>query len=49
MSLKEELLNTAKPFLMKEGIDSSKEIIATNSTSFDELGMANSKPGEFSQ
>lgn len=49
MSLKQELLNTAKPFLMKEGIDSSKEIIATNSTSFDELGMANSKPGEFSQ
>ena len=49
MSLKEELLNAAKPFLMKEGIDSSKEIIATNTTSFDELGMANSKPGEFSQ
>lgn len=49
MSLKEELLNAAKPFLMKEGLESSKEIIATNSTSFDEMGMANSKPGEFSQ
>lgn len=47
MSLKEELLNAAKPFLMKEGLESSKEIIATNSTSFDEMGMANSKPGEF--
>lgn len=49
MSLKEELLNAAKPFLMKEGLESSKEIIAKNSTSFDEMGMANSKPGEFSQ
>jgi hypothetical protein len=49
MSLKEELLTAAKPFLMKEGLESSKEIIATNSTSFDEMGMANSKPGEFSQ
>lgn len=49
MSLKEELLNAAKPFLMKEGLESSKEIIATNSTSFDEMGMANTKPGEFSQ
>ena len=47
MSLKEELFNAAKPFL-KEGLDSSKEIIAANSTSFDEMGMANSKPGEFS-
>lgn len=47
MSLKEELFNAAKPFLMKEGLESSKEIIATNSTSFDEMGMANSKPGEF--
>ena len=49
MSLKEELLTAVKPFLMKEGLESSKEIIATNSTSFDEMGMANSKPGEFSQ
>lgn len=49
MSLKEELLTAVKPFLMKEGLESSKEIIATNSTSFDEMGMANTKPGEFSQ
>ena len=46
MSLKDQLFETAKPFL-KEGLESSKEIIATNSTSFDEMGMANSKPGEF--
>ena len=45
MSLKEQLLQAAKPFL--EGVESSKEIIAQNSTSFDEMGMANSNPGEF--
>ena len=46
MSLKDQLFEAAKPFL-KEGIESSKEIIANNSTSFDEMGMANSNPGEF--
>ena len=46
MSLKDQLFEAAKPFL-KEGVESSKEIIATNSTSFDEMGMANSNPGEF--
>lgn len=49
MSLKEQLLEAVAPFLMKEGLDSSKEIIAQNSTSFDEMGMANTNPGEFSQ
>lgn len=46
MSLKDQLFEAAKPFLA-EGVESSKEIIATNSTSFDEMGMANSNPGEF--
>ncbi len=46
MSLKEQLIAAAKPFL-KESLDSSKEIIATNSTSFDELGMNTNNPGEF--
>lgn len=45
MSLKEQLIETAKTFL--EGIESSKEIIADNSTSFDEMGMATNEPGEF--
>lgn len=45
MSLREQLFEAAKPFL--EGVESSKEIIATNSTSFDEMGMANANPGEF--
>lgn len=46
MSLKEQLFEAAKPFL-KEGVESSKEIIDTNSTSFDQMGMAKSNPGEF--
>ena len=46
MSLKDQLFEAAKPFL-KEGVESSKEIIATNSTSFDEMGMASANPGEF--
>ena len=45
MNLKQALTETAKTFL--EGIESSKEIIADNSTSFDEMGMANANPGEF--
>ena len=47
MSLKDQLFEAAKPFLMKEGLDSSKEMIASNAASFDEMGMANSNPGEF--
>lgn len=47
MSLKEQLIAVAKPFL-KESLDSSKEIIANNSMSFDELGMNTNNPGEFS-
>ena len=46
MSLKDQLFEAAKPFL-REGVESSKEIIATNSTSFDEMGMASANPGEF--
>ena len=46
MSLKEELIKAAHPYL-KEGRESSKEIIATNSMSFEDTGMANSNPGEF--
>lgn len=46
MSLREQLFEAAKPFM--EGLESSKEIIATNSASFDEMGMANNNPGEFS-
>ena len=46
MSLKEQLFEAVKPFM--EGLESSKEIIATNSASFDEMGMANTNPGEFS-
>ena len=49
MNLRDQLFEAAKPFLMKEGIESSKEIIANNSTSFDEMGMANTNPGEFAQ
>lgn len=45
MNLKQALTETAKPFL--EGIESSKEMIAGNSTSFDEMGMASANPGEF--
>lgn len=47
MNLKDQLREAAKPFLMKEGLDSSKEMIANNAASFDEMGMANSNPGEF--
>lgn len=47
MTFRDQLFEAAKPFLMKEGIESSKEIIANNSTSFDEMGMANANPGEF--
>lgn len=34
---------------LKESHENSKEMIASNSTSFDEMGMANTAPGEFSQ
>lgn len=47
MNLKEQLFEAVKPFLVKEGIESSKEIIANNSTSFDDMGMAHTNPGEF--
>lgn len=48
MSLKTELDKIAKDYL-KEAIESSKEIIANNATSFDEMGMSHVKPGEFAQ
>ena len=47
MNLKEQLFEAAKSFLIKEGIESSKDIISTNSTSFDEMGISTSNPGEF--
>ena len=47
MKLTEQLFEAAKPFLCKEGLESSKEIIATNSVPFSDMGMANTKPGEF--
>lgn len=34
---------------LKEGHENSKEMIASNSTSFDEMGMAHTTPGEFAQ
>ena len=34
---------------LKESHENSKEMIASNSTSFDEMGMANTAPGEFAQ
>ena len=49
MSLKEELIKAAQPYMLHEGKESSKEIIATNSTTFDDMGMANTTPGEFAQ
>lgn len=35
--------------LLKEGHDSSKEMIASNITSFEDMGMSNTAPGEFAQ
>lgn len=49
MSLKEQLINAAKPYLMKEGLESSKEIIDTNSVDIESMGVATNAPGEFSQ
>jgi len=46
MSLKEELIKVAHSYL-KEGRESSKEMIAQNTTVFEDMGMANSNPGEF--
>lgn len=34
---------------LKESHENSKEMIASNSTSFDEMGMAHTTPGEFAQ
>lgn len=34
---------------LKESHENSKEMIASNSTSFDEMGMSHTTPGEFSQ
>lgn len=34
---------------LKEGHENSKDMIASNSTSFDEMGMAHTTPGEFAQ
>jgi len=34
---------------LKESHENSKEMIASNSTSFDEMGMAHTAPGEFAQ
>lgn len=34
---------------LKEGHENSKEMIASNSTSFDEMGMSHTAPGEFAQ
>lgn len=49
MSLREQLKEAAINVL-QEGTDSSKEILAQNIVnSFEEMGMANTNPGEFSQ
>lgn len=34
---------------LKEGHENSKDMIASNSTSFDEMGMSHTAPGEFAQ
>ena len=48
MSLREQLIKAAVDVLA-EGTDSSKEMIAQNIVaSFDDMGMANVNPGEFS-
>lgn len=49
MNLRERLTLAAKSAL-KETVDSSADMIANNTiASFDEMGMANVKPGEFAQ
>ena len=49
MNLREHLQAAATKAL-KEGTDSSKEILAQNIIgSFDNMGMANANPGEFAQ
>ena len=49
MSLREQLKDAAMKVLT-EGTDSSKEILAQNIiASFDDMGMANTNPGEFSE
>ena len=48
MSLREQLIK-AGVSVLSEGIDSSKEMLANNIvSSFDDMGMANANPGEFS-
>ena len=48
MSLREQLIK-AGVSVLSEGIDSSKEMLANNIvSSFDDMGMANTNPGEFS-
>ena len=50
MKLRERLINIANKVLT-EGVESSKDIIANNNVAggFDDMGMANVNPGEFSQ
>lgn len=48
MNLRTELNQVAEKYL-KEAIESSKEIIADNATSFDAMGMSHVKPGEFAK
>ena len=48
MSLREQLIK-AGISVLSEGVDSSKEMLANNIiSSFDDMGMANTNPGEFS-
>lgn len=49
MTTLKERLTTIFVNELKEGHENSKEMIASNSTSFDEMGMAHTAPGEFSQ
>lgn len=48
MTLRERLTEVFMKQL-KEGHENSKDMIASNSTSFDEMGMAHTTPGEFAQ
>lgn len=50
MTMRERLLSVAKDYL-KEEMESSKDIIAKNTVpgGFNDMGMANVNPGEFSQ
>lgn len=48
MSLRENLEKIAKK-VCSEAVESSADMIADNTSSFDEMGMATVKPGEFAQ